>query len=310
MALSRYFTSLAAGTALALALTNCGGDLNAPNEWAELAPEGNAAAATMPPAPRAAAPGILLRESPLERMDCEDRKMNLLCAWADADRDNDPLEILRFETGYTPDAAYTAWERERMEAAIDEIAKDPFIAETHDKWIAPAHYRDENQAREQYALKQKSLQIVSDMIRKNFGLPPIPVFLHKFSEDESHNSGHFDPAGNKIEINYDRRWYTTTSFEKALDVIIHEIKHSIDMDMALSFAADEMKPGDDRISHAAAIWLNERHYIPASRNIDYYKKQYTERVAYEFEDYAPVIDRRAYCNDGRHPLLCLKKTLF
>lgn len=310
--MNKYFTGLAAGAVLAFGLSGCGNYNDYDERIASLSPESSnpVSQENIPPERKyfGKSPlGLLSCSDTLYNKDSEEKEKKLLCEWAVADLDRRRPISRVFQEAYNPPAAYAAWERERMEAAVETIASHPYIAETYNQWKPPAEYQDERDALDQHAIKQKTLQIMSDTIRGSFGLAPIPVRLFKFPKATEKNTGEYNGATNEIEINYDPRWYTTVSFSHALETMTHEVKHSIDTDMAIMLATGVMPEDDIRAQHAAAIWLNERNYVPLSVDFDGYEKQYAERIAFGFESYAALIDMKVHCQDNRDPLLCLHK---
>ncbi|GEM_PF-3117472 len=201
-----------------------------------------------------------------------------------------------FQNAFTAPQSYLDWEHERMDEARQAIAAHPEILQARKNWLAQEDYADERQAREQHRLKEDTLRLASDIVRKSFGLEPVPLSLYRFDASRDSQLGAYSVMKKKIEINYAWRHGVTDTLEAALSTVLEEAKHSVDHAFALMLENGEMGPSDIRANHAAARILNGKIYIDGSKSehsrlgsnkeriFQAYEEQYIERTAKKFRD--------------------------
>lgn len=230
-----------------------------------------------------------------------------------------------FQENFEPSDEYKAWEDERMETALKNIANDPFILQNFKKWKSQAEYESLEDAGEQYLLKKKILQKISDHIRSSFDLESIPVSVYVFPPD-SGTLAHYDPNNDSIAVNYNAMYAVTRSLNRTLATIIEEAKHSVDAALLGLYMRGEFDNDDLRAEHAAAIWLNNKEYITSIKawrfeqnfnlievittlgfpEYEAYAEQYIERNAKEMaQEFDDKIMRDLHCNND-DTLQCIK----
>lgn len=224
---------------------------------------------------------------------------------------SEEAHILNFLKHYTASDSYRQWEDQRREQIMRELKQNPRLQKLLTQWASVRYYhRDHNRKMEQYAIKQETLQIISDTMRKAFGMEPIPVIIDEIPDDLAlwgvyTKTKAPDPQTGKIKsyefilISHDLiKDSGNTTSDKLLDLFFEEVKHSIDSQMASDLLRGKIDADDVRFGHAAAFLLNAQNYaIPdkkacksyrrllqrrCEKSIDAYLEQYSERTAKEY----------------------------
>jgi hypothetical protein len=201
----------------------------------------------------------------------------------------------KFQENVTADSAYSAWEKQRMDEAVNGLLRNHEFATTFEQWKKQGQYQTAEEARQQYNLRHTVLQKISDEIRGAFGLQPIPVYMVVFPKDLP-VTGYHQPHGNYIVVNYLESQGITNDLQTALLTLVEETKHSVDQDLQKQRMAGVFNERDIRATHTALIIANDFNYtLPAysstligqaayDRRWNSYERQYVERNAKEFQD--------------------------
>lgn len=169
------------------------------------------------------------------------------------------------------------------------------MAERFLEWEALPAHADETTRVGYFTRRQVDLQFVSDQLRSHYGLEPIPVMLVPLPPPSRLLGQHWSSAyfyDNKplILLNSNDQFNVIAEPHKALHVLIEEVRHSIDNDLATMLTNRVLGPDDPRTLHAGLVRLNQAGsnskaiFNPDSgffigRTFYDYENQYLERNA-------------------------------
>lgn len=203
-----------------------------------------------------------------------------------------------FLSRHEADAAFYNRDKQITNTVVAEIYTSTVYKNLRDKIIPTTRIISAN-AVEQFHLRQNFMQYISDRIRAAFGYAPIPVYLDKFPAkingtaaltiDENYTYNF--PDSQIILVNYLPS--AVDNVNTIIELMAHEIRHSIDFSYRAEFLARNIDSHDPRFSHVGVINLNENAVIPlceartsaqveCPQQYNWYRDQYRERSAINF----------------------------
>lgn len=172
--------------------------------------------------------------------------------------------------GYETPAAVRAAEDAVITSTVDRLSQSAEFRNLRTAMTSLSHVKTEAQAKEQLRVRQDLTQLVSDTVRAEFGMNPVPVFLTNlyqplggfysrcFDDTDCPADAANDPGlplmkNGFIALNMAPSYGIMDDFDTTLTVLIEEIKHSVDIDTAHNIPAGTMERTDPRYAHSMMI---------------------------------------------------------
>lgn len=201
-----------------------------------------------------------------------------------------------------PDRDFARLADEKLVRIVTDMMADADLIDDLKKWV-PIDKISARNAREQYYLRQSTMQRLNNIIRDAYGLPYLRVIVDSVPRDLRFAGVHVDPrledntifrdvsAEPFIIMNYAGNVMDTIA--QAMFVLYHEAKHGVDFDLLHKMRTGGMGSDDPMFIHTAIVAMNTNKYLDScivddpsrtdcARDFQNYESQYLERNANQF----------------------------